>query len=103
MRFGTAEAHGKAEMMEFNYLFEQKAIQRDAAGKYVIDYARTATAIAALTKELLEIEATGDRARAETWFRKYDVMPADVKAALNTVKDVPIDITPNFSFPQRVE
>src|SRR5204862_5719661 len=45
MRFGTAEAHGKAEMMEFNYLLEQKAITRDAAGKYVIDYARTATAI----------------------------------------------------------
>ena len=82
MRFGTAEAHGKAEMMEFNYLFEQKAIQRDAAGKYVIDYARTATAIAALAKELLEMEATGDRARAESWFAKYDVMPAELKAAL---------------------
>ncbi len=103
MRFGTAEAHGKAEMMEFNYLVEQKAIQRDAAGKYVIDYARTATAIAALAKELLEMEATGDRARAESWFAKYDVMPAELKAALATVADLPVDITPNFSFPQRVE
>jgi len=103
MRFGTAEAHGKAEMMEFNYLLEQKAITRDAAGKYVIDYARTATAIATLSKELLEMEATGDRARVETWFVKYSAMPSDVKAALNTVADVPVDITPNFSFPQRVE
>src|SRR5512147_626140 len=103
MRFGIAEAHGKAEMMEFNYLSEQKAIQRDAAGKYVIDYARTATAIVALSKELLEMEATGDRARTENWFRKYNVMPAEVKAALATVADVPVDVTPNFSFPQRVE
>ena len=103
MRFGTAEAHGKAEMMEFNYLLEQKAITRDAAGKFVIDYARTATAIATLSKELLEMEATGDRAQVETWFVKYSAMPSDVKAALNTVADVPVDITPNFSFPQRVE
>ncbi len=103
MRFGTAEAHGKAEMMEFNYLSEQKAIQRGAGGKYVIDYARTATAIAALARELLEIEATGDRTRAENWFAKYSAMPAELKAALNTVADVPVDITPNFSFPQRVE
>ena len=26
-----------------------------------------------LAKELLEIEATGDRARAENWFKKYGV------------------------------
>ena len=103
IRFGTAEAHGKAEMMEFNYLTEQKAIQRDAGGKYVIDYARTATAIAALARELLEIEATGDRTRAENWFAKYSALPAELKAALSTVADVPVDITPNFSFPQRVE
>ena len=103
MRFGTAEAHGKAEMMEFNYLSEQKAIHRGAGGKYEIDYARTATAIAALARELLEIEATGDRARAENWFAKYSALPAELKTALNTVADVPVDITPNFSFPQRVE
>jgi hypothetical protein len=103
IRFGTAEAHGQAEMMEFNYLSEQKTIQRDAGGKYVIDYARTASAIAVLARELLEIEATGDRARAENWFAKYSALPAELKAALNTVADVPVDITPNFSFPQRVE
>lgn len=103
IRFGAAEAHGQAEMMEFNYLYEQKAIQRGAGGKYEIDHGRTAIAIAALAKELLEIEATGDRARAENWFAKYSALPAELKAALSTVADVPVDITPNFSFPQRVE
>ncbi len=103
MRFGTAEAHGKAEMMEFNYLFQQKAITRDSNGKYVIDYDRTAAAITALSKELLEMEATGDRGRVEQWFAKYDVMPADLKAALDTVSDVPVDITPKFSYAEQVE
>src|SRR6185436_7798060 len=38
VRFGTAEAHGRAEMMEFNYLVEKGAITRNAAGLYGIDY-----------------------------------------------------------------
>ena len=29
VRFGTGEAHGRAEMMEFNYLVEQGAIVRE--------------------------------------------------------------------------
>lgn len=102
VRFGIAEAHGKAEMMEFNYLFEQKAIQRDASGRYFIDYARIATALASLAKELLEQEATGDRARAENWFKRYGTMPDHLKAALAKVADVPVDLTPTFSFPQTV-
>src|SRR5206468_3145006 len=72
VRFGVAEAHAKAEMMEFNYFVEQGAITRDAAtGRYAIDFARIPVAVASLAKELLEIEATGDRARAEAWFKKY--------------------------------
>ena len=40
VRFGTGEAHGQAEMMEFNYLLEHGAIKREASGKYAIDYPR---------------------------------------------------------------
>ncbi|PYS37960.1 MAG: Zn-dependent hydrolase [Acidobacteria bacterium] len=103
LRFGTAEAHGRAEMMEFNYLSQEKAIVREAAtGRYVIDYGRIPTALAQLAKELLEIEATGDRARAENWFKRYDPMPPDLKTALQNTNDVPVDIDPVFSFPDRV-
>jgi len=102
VRFGTAEAHGRAEMMEFNYLSERDAIRRVASGKYVIDYEKTPGAIADLAKELLEIEATGDRSRAENWFKKYDTMPAELKASLQAASDLPVDIDPVFSFPERV-
>jgi len=102
VRFGTAEAHGRAEMMEFNYLSERGAIRRNAAGRYAIDYEKIPGALADLAKELLEIEATGDRARAESWFKKYDAMPEELKASLRAASDVPVDIDPVFSFPQRV-
>jgi len=99
VRFGVAEAHGRGEMMEFNYLTERGAITRDAAtGRYVIDFDKMPGAIASLAKELLEIEATGDRNRAEAWFTKYDKMPATLKAAMAKTGSVPVDIDPVTSF-----
>jgi len=55
-------------------------------------------AMAALTKELLEQEATGDRARTEAWFKKYAVMPPELAALLAKQNDIPVDIDPEFSF-----
>jgi Peptidase family M49 len=104
VRFGVAEAHGRAEMMEFNYLSEQGAITRDAkTGRYAIVYDKMPGAIALLAKELLEIEATGDRNRAEQWFKKYDSMPSELKSALASVKDVPVDIDPVSAFGEQVQ
>ena len=36
--------------------------------------------LADLAKELLDIEATGDRQRAENWFKKYGAMPSELEA-----------------------
>jgi hypothetical protein len=102
VRFGIGEAHGQAEMMEFNYLSERGAIKRESSGRYVIDYARMPDALADLAKELLDIEARGDRERAESWFRKYDVMPAELKYSLRLAGSVPVDIDPVFSFKESV-
>jgi hypothetical protein len=102
VRFGTGEAHGRAEMMEFNYLFEQAAIRREN-GKYAVDYAKIRTGLAKLTKELLEIEATGDRARAEAWMKKYDTMPAELQAAMKVTADIPVDLDPTFAFKVEVQ
>jgi hypothetical protein len=97
LRFGTGEAHGRAEMMEFSYLAEQHAITY-SGGRYTIDLGRISGALAALAKELLEMEATGDRARAEAWFAKYDKMPAELKTALAATSNIPVDINPVFAF-----
>jgi hypothetical protein len=56
-----------------------------------------------LAKELLEIEATGDRNRAEQWFKKYDSMPAELKSALTSVKDVPVDVDPVSAFGEQIQ
>lgn len=102
LRFGAAEAHGQAEMMEFNYYLEHGAVRRLPSGKYEVDYEKMPVQIENLGKELLEIEATGDRARAEAWFKKYDVITPEVQQALDKANSVPVDIDPLFSFPREV-
>jgi len=98
VRFGVAEAHGQAEMMEFNYLSEHGAIAYQSSGRYRIDYERMPGALNDLAKELLEIEATGDRARAESWFKKYGTMTPELQTSLKSAASVPVDIDPVFSF-----
>ena len=97
LRFGTGEAHGRAQMMEFNYLMEQKALLPAPDGRYKVDYGRMPVALAQLNKELLTMEATGDRARVDAWYRKYNTMPADLVAALAATTDIPVDVRPTFT------
>jgi hypothetical protein len=98
VRFGIAEAHGQAEMMEFNYLSDRGAVKRQSSGRYTIDYECMPGVMNDLAKELLEIEATGDRTRAETWFKKYGSMPTELRASLKSAANVPVDVDPVFSF-----
>jgi hypothetical protein len=101
VRFGVAEAHGRAEIMEFNFFSERGAISREpASGRYAIDFNRMPDAVAALAKELLDEEATGDRARAEAWFTKYGTVPPDLAKSLEAASDVPVDVDPIFPFPE---
>ena len=96
LRFGTGEAHGRAEMMEFNYLLEHNALSQGSDGRYTIDYAAMPAAIAALTQQLLTFEAKGDRAGVEAWFTRYDVMPPALTKALESTTNIPVDIAPDF-------
>ena len=103
IRFGIAEPHGRGEMMEFNYLLEQGAVTRDAAtGRYAVVLEKMPGAFESLAKELLEQEATGDRARTAAWFAKYAVLPDHLRNAFAQVTDIPVDIQPIYSFQEEI-
>src|SRR5215467_7186404 len=102
IRFGVAEPHARGEMMEFNYMLEQGAVTRDPTGRYAVVLEKMPAAIASLAKELLEQEATGDRARTAAWFTKYAVLPDHLKEAFEQVSGIPVDIQPNYSFPVEI-
>jgi len=103
IRFGIAEPHGRGEMMEFNYMIERGAVARDAASaRYAVVLEKMPETIKALAKELLEQEATGDRARTAAWFAKYAVLPDHLKQAFARVSDIPVDIQPKYSFQEEI-
>ena len=99
VRFSIAEAHGQAEIMEFNFFREKGVITLDrGSGRYAIDFAAFPKAVASLAQELLEMEASGDSRRVDAWFAKYGQMTAELKTSLRRVSDVPVDVDPVFDF-----
>jgi hypothetical protein len=90
-------------MMEFNYVMENGGITQDSAsGRYAVVLAKMPEVLAALAKELLQQEATGDRARTAAWFAKYAVLPDHLSKSFQKVSDIPVDIQPIYSFPEEI-
>ncbi len=89
-------------MMELNYYLEHGAVRREASGKYSVQFEKMPEAIENLSKELLTMEATGDRVGAEAWFKKNDVVPSELRDSLEKAKSVPVDVDPLFLFPRKV-
>ena len=65
VRFGASDAHGKANMVRFNYFKDAGAFVRDVeTGKYKVDFERMRAAIYGLSHDLLVLQGDGDYAGA---------------------------------------
>ena len=97
IRFGTTEAHGLAALVSLNFFVERGAITYDpATGRYAVDFERLPEAVTELARELLTIEATGDFDRAKAVKERYGAVGPQLKAALDRVQDVPVDLVPEY-------
>ncbi len=62
IRFGASSAHGKANMLRFNYFKEMGAFTCDENGIYSVDMAKMEQAMNALSELILTLQGTGDHA-----------------------------------------
>jgi hypothetical protein len=94
VRFGASSAHGKANLIRFNYFKEKGAFSVDTTGKYRINYEKMQDAVNSLTNLILTIQGDGDLQRAILLADQYGVMDNDLKDALKRIeeKDIPVDI-----------
>lgn len=61
VRFGSTSAHGRANMVRFNFFQRNGAFSRDAAtGTYRVDFDRMATAMTDLSELILTLQGDGD-------------------------------------------
>ncbi|MBM4320454.1 MAG: peptidase, partial [Deltaproteobacteria bacterium] len=59
LRFGIHEAHGKANLIQYNWLLRHGAIERLGDGRYRVDYGRARPVVEELARQLLIVEAEG--------------------------------------------
>ena len=95
IRFGASSAHGKANMVRFNFFSERGAFVRDAeAGTYRVDFERMEEAMASLSELLLVLQGDGDYEGARTLTEEKGVIGTQLQADLDrlTAADIPVDI-----------
>ncbi len=95
VRFGASEAHGRANMIQFNTFVRDGAVVRDAAsGRYHVEADKFAKTAAALAARLLTVQGDGDYAGAGRMLAEEAVIGADLQTDLDRLahKGVPVDI-----------
>jgi len=94
VRFGASDAHGKANMLRFNYFADAGAFSRDAGGRYRVDFDKMRAAMNSLSAKLLTVQGDGDYAEAKRMTDTLGVTKPELAADLAKLKDakIPVDI-----------
>lgn len=95
VRFGASSAHGKANMIRFNFFKERDAFTRDPdSGKYLVNYDNLEKAIEDLSNLILTIQGDGDYDRASELVETKGVIGEELQRDLERLdaKGIPVDI-----------
>ncbi|NNF17207.1 MAG: Zn-dependent hydrolase [Gammaproteobacteria bacterium] len=94
IRFGASSAHGKANMVRFNFFREMGAFNRNAQGQYAVDFDRMQEAMNALSQKLLVLQGDGDyagtKALIDTMGQVSETLQADLERL--SAAGIPVDI-----------
>ena len=95
IRFGAASAHGRANMVRFNFFLDEGAFVRDPeTGRYSVDFDRMGAAIANLSRVLLTLQGDGDYDGAKKLIETKGIITPQLQADLDrlTQASIPVDI-----------
>jgi hypothetical protein len=97
VRFGINEAHGGGNIIIFNYLTDVGVISFDKnTKKFSVKLNKAREGFTKIAKALLIMQATGDYARTKQFVHTYRLIRPEMKQALESLKDIPVDIRPIF-------
>jgi hypothetical protein len=94
VRFGASSAHGKANMVRFNYFAEQGAFTRNEQGLYAVNMKNMAKAINSLSSLILTIQGNGDYQAVDRLVNESGVIGEVLSQDLAKLEagKVPVDI-----------
>ncbi|WP_286266213.1 dipeptidyl-peptidase 3 family protein [Thalassotalea atypica] len=94
VRFGASSAHGKANMVRFNYFQEQGAFSRNEQGLYRVDIEKMTAAIDSLSELILTLQGNGDYQGVENLVNEKGIIKDDLASSLAKLEaaSIPVDI-----------
>jgi hypothetical protein len=94
VRFGASSAHGRANMIQFNYFSERGAFARGDDGRYRVDLEKMREAVQELAGRILVIQGDGDHAAAGALLESHGVIQAALAEDLERINaaGIPVDV-----------
>ncbi len=95
VRFGASSAHGKANMIRFNFFDEMNAFTRDeTAGTYKVNFDNFQKAMDALSEKILTLQGDGDYDGVAALVADKGVIKTQLQADLDRLSaaGIPVDI-----------
>jgi hypothetical protein len=97
VRFGLHEAHGKGNMIQYNWFKDHGAIVlNETTDRYTVDFDRMGEAAMSLTRELCMLQAKGDYDAAQAFVDKWGNVPPEVERIVGKLNAIPSDIAPDY-------
>ena len=96
VRFGASSAHGRANMVRFNYFKEAGAFNKED-GKYRVDFEKMQEAMASLSELILTLQGNGDKEGVVKLMEEMGNVPADLQTDLDRLSEanIPVDVVFN--------
>ena len=95
VRFGAADAHGRANIASFNYLAQSGAFTRDdQTGRYRVDVEKFRDGINSLAEKILRLQGDGDYEGVGKFFDDYGKVSPTLSQDLAKLKTrgIPVDV-----------
>lgn len=98
VRFGASSAHGRANMVRFNFFKEAGAFSRDPpSGFYKVNFDKMSEAVDALSNKILTIQGNGDYEAAKKLLEEQGIIDDQLTSDLKMLeeKQIPVDVVFN--------
>lgn len=95
VRFGASSAHGKANMIRFNFFAKEGAFSKNEDGLYSINMDKMGDAMAKLSRLILTLQGDGDYEKVDQLIATHGDIKAELAKDLEKLSkaNIPVDVT----------
>ncbi|GEK10154.1 dipeptidyl-peptidase 3 family protein [Pseudoalteromonas peptidolytica] len=95
VRFGASSAHGKANMIRFNFFKQEGAFSKNTDGLYQVNMEKMGAAMEKLSNLILTLQGDGDYQKVDQLIATHGDIKAELQKDLDKLSEanIPVDVT----------